>query len=167
MARKSRGVHVFFVFTKIALNKPLVPYGFRGPLYLLFCFRTSRRHIKTGIKTHFFYILLVWETALCLLMDIILWRNSFAVLPYGDFNLIVRETLWKIYGRLHRVEVILNRDFLEISSIASAFPLALSSMGSGGPLFKTSAGMLIFSSSASSNNAEHDRLFVLKLIKRC
>ena len=99
MARKSRGVHVFFVFTKIALNKPLVPYGFRGPLYLLCCcFRTSRRYIKTGIKTHFFYILLVWETALCLLMDIILWRNSFAVLPYGDFNLIVRETLWKILG---------------------------------------------------------------------
>ena len=70
------------------------------------------------------------------------------------------------FGRLHRVEVILNRDFLEISPIASAFPLALSSMGSGGPLFKTSTGMLIFSSSASSNNAEHDRLFVLKLIKR-
>ena len=35
-------------------------------------------------------------------------------------------------GRLHRVEVILNRDFLEMSPIASAFPLALSSMGSGG-----------------------------------
>ena len=30
------------------------------------------------------------------------------------------------FGRLHRVEVILNRDFLEISPIASAFPLALS-----------------------------------------
>ena len=38
-------------------------------------------------------------------------------------------------GRLHRVEVILNRDFLEMSPIASAFPLALSSMGSGGAPF--------------------------------
>ena len=69
------------------------------------------------------------------------------------------------FGRSHRVEFILNY-FLEMSPIASAFPLALSSMGSGGPLFKTSAGMLIFSSSASSNNAAHDRLFVLKLVKR-
>ena len=36
------------------------------------------------------------------------------------------------FGRLHRVEVISNRGFLEMSLIASAFPINLSSTGSGG-----------------------------------
>ena len=32
----------FFVFTKIALNKPLVPYGFRGPPCTFFAVALGR-----------------------------------------------------------------------------------------------------------------------------
>ena len=70
---------------------------YRGPLYLCFGFGTSRGHIKTGIKPPLFLILLVLETALCLLMDAMLRMDSSAVLPHSSFNLIVRETLWKFW----------------------------------------------------------------------
>ena len=52
-----------------------------------------------------------------------------------------------------------------MSLITSVCPLKLSSTGSGGTFFKTPAGMLIFSSSASSHNAAHYRCLALTLIK--
>ena len=71
-------------------------------------------------------------------------KNSFAVLPYGYFNLIVRKTLWINFRRLHRMEVIPNRDFLEMSLIALASLLNLSSTGSGGTLLQNSRGYVNF-----------------------
>ena len=54
------------------------------------------------------------------------------------------------------MEFISNRDFLEMSLIASAFLLNLSSTGYSGTFFKTPGSMLFSLSSASSNNAVHD-----------
>ena len=70
-------------------------------------------------------------------------------------------------GRESGPKVTIFCDFLEMLLITSACPLNLSSTGFGGTFFKTPAGMLIFSSSASSNNAAHDRCLALTLIKRC
>ena len=58
------------------------------------------------------------------------------------------------------MEFISNRDFLEMSLIASAFLLNLSSTGYSGTFFKTPASMLFSLSSASSNNAVLIRLVI-------
>ena len=62
-----------------------------------------------------------------------------------------------LFGRLCIVEVISNCDFLEMLLIASAFLSNVSSTRSGEAFFKTPVSMLIFSSSASSNNVAHDQ----------
>ena len=70
------------------------------------------------------------------------FKNFFAVQPYGYFNLIVRETLWKILGdcikwKSYQIVIFWKCHF----DIASAFLLNLSSTVSGGTFFKTPAGM--------------------------
>ena len=86
---------------------------------------------------------------------VILWKGKTLLLFH---HMVILNWL---LGKPYR-----NRDFLEMSLIATAFRLNFSSTGSGGTFFKLPQICLFFSRAASSNNAVHEQWLVLKFIKR-
>ena len=112
----TREVHVFLVFIKIAFNKSLLPYGFwrreiiEAPCTFAVTLGRLEDISKRVLKLAFFlHIVSMGYSPLPTYgRNFVKGKNSFAVFPYDYFNLIVRETLWKILEDWFRLENLIS-----------------------------------------------------------
>ena len=112
----TREVHVFLVFIKIAFNKSLLPYGFwrreiiEAPCTFAVTLGRLEDISKRVLKLAFFLhtVSIGYNPLPTYGRNFVKGNNSFAVFPYDYFNLIVRETLWKILEYWFRLENLIS-----------------------------------------------------------